>query len=465
MLPRGRRGSAGRTRFGGPRAEDRARRDSSGSDGSTAVRELTSARTGAAEALRRPTYALGRCRVVGPGRPAHDAPARAESGRAFPKPTWARPAGVCASVARSPSRVASRHSAPWIGELAGEVEAGPGATTRVAGDGREGAGVEWPRVREPRVVLGVSLRSERADGTGVGGGRDGGRAGRHRARAYRPGGARGLDAFPRRRSLRREGGEAGRDCLGRQEGAGRAAGGCLVIDAARERRRRTSLQQARGTVPDPAGTPIAGATARWVFGSLLGAHQRFLATGAPSVLAMNLGDGVEALAAKPWNVLGPTYAEASSSNPTAGVAESREPTRTRADRSERMRRAPPKPPSVRLAACAEMDASLPFAAAWTDVGDALAPRATGLRRAASSVTCNKKGAAMPTPVSRRVKKRRDALRAAGLRPVQIWVPDTRRPGFEAECRRQAALVAQSDRADDTLSDFMDAALVDVDGLE
>ena len=72
---------------------------------------------------------------------------------------------------------------------------------------------------------------------------------------------------------------------------------------------------------------------------------------------------------------------------------------------------------------------------------------------------------MPTPVSQRVQKRRDALRAAGLRPVQIWVPDTRRPGFKAECRRQAALVAQADRPDADLSDFMDAALVDVDGWE
>ncbi|HEY2382160.1 MAG TPA: antitoxin MazE family protein [Terriglobia bacterium] len=37
----------------------------------------------------------------------------------------------------------------------------------------------------------------------------------------------------------------------------------------------------------------------------------------------------------------------------------------------------------------------------------------------------------------RVKKRRDALRAAGLRPVQIWIPDTRRRGFARECRRQS----------------------------
>lgn len=72
---------------------------------------------------------------------------------------------------------------------------------------------------------------------------------------------------------------------------------------------------------------------------------------------------------------------------------------------------------------------------------------------------------MSTSVSERVQRRRDALRAAGLRPVQIWVPDTRRPGFEAECRRQAALVARADRADSALGDFMDAALADAAGWE
>jgi hypothetical protein len=69
---------------------------------------------------------------------------------------------------------------------------------------------------------------------------------------------------------------------------------------------------------------------------------------------------------------------------------------------------------------------------------------------------------MPTPVSERVQKRRDTLRAAGLRPVQIWVPDTRRPGFAAECHRQAALVAQADQLDTDLSDFMDTAVADLD---
>lgn len=47
---------------------------------------------------------------------------------------------------------------------------------------------------------------------------------------------------------------------------------------------------------------------------------------------------------------------------------------------------------------------------------------------------------MPASVSERVQKYRDSLRAAGLRPVQIWVPDTRREGFAEECRRQSLLL-------------------------
>jgi hypothetical protein len=68
---------------------------------------------------------------------------------------------------------------------------------------------------------------------------------------------------------------------------------------------------------------------------------------------------------------------------------------------------------------------------------------------------------MPTPVTERVQKRRAALRAAGLRPLQIWVPDTRRPGFAEECRRQSQLVAQADLADTDMLDFLDAALLDL----
>lgn len=69
---------------------------------------------------------------------------------------------------------------------------------------------------------------------------------------------------------------------------------------------------------------------------------------------------------------------------------------------------------------------------------------------------------MPASTNQRVQKRRDALRAAGLRPIQIWVPDTRRPGFAEECRRQSLAVAAADTDDQDLRVFMDAALADLD---
>ena len=69
-------------------------------------------------------------------------------------------------------------------------------------------------------------------------------------------------------------------------------------------------------------------------------------------------------------------------------------------------------------------------------------------------------------VNARVQKHRDALRLAGLRPVQLWVPDTRRPNFTEECRRQSRLAAQAeiaDLADTDLQQVMDDALADIDG--
>jgi hypothetical protein len=38
---------------------------------------------------------------------------------------------------------------------------------------------------------------------------------------------------------------------------------------------------------------------------------------------------------------------------------------------------------------------------------------------------------------------RARMRARGLRPIQIWVPDTRAPGFAEEAARQALAAAQS----------------------
>ena len=43
----------------------------------------------------------------------------------------------------------------------------------------------------------------------------------------------------------------------------------------------------------------------------------------------------------------------------------------------------------------------------------------------------------------KVREYRQRLRAQGMRPIQIWVPDVRSPEFTAEARRQSLLVAQS----------------------
>ena len=63
---------------------------------------------------------------------------------------------------------------------------------------------------------------------------------------------------------------------------------------------------------------------------------------------------------------------------------------------------------------------------------------------------------MRASTSARVQKHRAALREAGLRPVQIWVPDTRRAGFAEECRRQSRLL-QNDAQERETADWLEAA--------
>jgi hypothetical protein len=59
---------------------------------------------------------------------------------------------------------------------------------------------------------------------------------------------------------------------------------------------------------------------------------------------------------------------------------------------------------------------------------------------------------MPSPAQRKkatrkkVASHRAKLRAQGLRPIQIWVPDTRSPEFAKEARRQSRAVARSKHA-------------------
>lgn len=68
----------------------------------------------------------------------------------------------------------------------------------------------------------------------------------------------------------------------------------------------------------------------------------------------------------------------------------------------------------------------------------------------------------PTSVRVKVRNHRARLKAQGLRPIQIWVPDVRAPSFKAEAHRQSLAVAGSvEDADDqafidSLSEWDDA---------
>ncbi len=58
------------------------------------------------------------------------------------------------------------------------------------------------------------------------------------------------------------------------------------------------------------------------------------------------------------------------------------------------------------------------------------------------------------PPPKRMANYRQRMRAAGLRPVQIWVPDSRAPDFAEKCRAQALAVAASDPAGDEIMRFV-----------
>ncbi|PWR20582.1 antitoxin MazE family protein [Zavarzinia compransoris] len=59
------------------------------------------------------------------------------------------------------------------------------------------------------------------------------------------------------------------------------------------------------------------------------------------------------------------------------------------------------------------------------------------------------------PVREKVREHRARLRAQGLRPIQIWVPDVRSPSFQEQARRQSQAVAASTHAHDDQA-FIDA---------
>ena len=59
------------------------------------------------------------------------------------------------------------------------------------------------------------------------------------------------------------------------------------------------------------------------------------------------------------------------------------------------------------------------------------------------------------PSKLRVSAHRARLRAQGLRPIQIWVPDVRTPSFKAQAHAQSLAVAASLQAHQD-QDFIDA---------
>jgi hypothetical protein len=59
------------------------------------------------------------------------------------------------------------------------------------------------------------------------------------------------------------------------------------------------------------------------------------------------------------------------------------------------------------------------------------------------------------PSRLKVQEHRERLRRQGLRPIQIWVPDVRSPGFRSEAHRQSLAVAKSKHAAEDQA-FIDA---------
>jgi hypothetical protein len=57
-----------------------------------------------------------------------------------------------------------------------------------------------------------------------------------------------------------------------------------------------------------------------------------------------------------------------------------------------------------------------------------------------------------------VREHRERLRAQGLRPIQIWVPDVRSASFKAEAHRQSQAVATSPQESDDQA-FIDSVSI------
>ncbi len=62
----------------------------------------------------------------------------------------------------------------------------------------------------------------------------------------------------------------------------------------------------------------------------------------------------------------------------------------------------------------------------------------------------------PVPAAKRMSAYRARLRAAGLRPVTLWLPDTKSPAFRELARQQSLAMAKSDPAGDEILKWIEA---------
>ena len=66
--------------------------------------------------------------------------------------------------------------------------------------------------------------------------------------------------------------------------------------------------------------------------------------------------------------------------------------------------------------------------------------------------------------SNKLTRHRERMRAAGLRPVQFWVPDTRAPEFVAQLRLQCLTLA-NDPAEAEVLGFTEQAATHIDSWQ
>lgn len=68
---------------------------------------------------------------------------------------------------------------------------------------------------------------------------------------------------------------------------------------------------------------------------------------------------------------------------------------------------------------------------------------------------------MVSTATEKVRRHRQRMRAAGYRPVQYWVPDTRSPEYRARLRRQIAAL-KGDVAEQEAIEWAQSAAAEIE---